>query len=82
MKKNATVKKELEDLKKDVEKFKKDGVVDFNEVNKEVRKTFVEIMESEKEKEEQMGKSVAKERELHMRVVEMMERDKRRCNVG
>lgn len=81
MKKNATVKKELEDLKKDVEKFKKDGVVDFNEVNKEVRKTFVEIMESEKEKEEQMDKSVAKERELHMKVVEMMERDKRRCNV-
>jgi len=40
-------------------------VIDFNEMNKEVRKSFVEIMESE-EKQKQMDKSVAKERKLHI----------------
>ena len=35
--------------------------------------TFVEITESEKEKEEQIRRSVVRERELHMKVV-MMER--------
>ena len=51
------------------------------DVEKEVRKSFVEIMESEKEKKAKEQNGRTREREVEVRMKEVLERDKRRMNV-
>ena len=80
MRKETVLKKEVEEVKRVVEDMKKDGLLK-KDVEEEVKKSFAEIVASEKENEEKSENSRAKEREMEMRVREVMEREKRKLNM-
>jgi len=70
----------VEDVKKSVEEIRKDGMMK-KDVEEEVKRSFANIVASEKESEESLANSRAKQREVEVKVREVMERDKRRLNV-
>jgi len=80
MKKDVIVKKEVEEVKKTVMALKNNGPVKTDVVT-EVKKTFAEIMASERQREESEGVIRAKEREMATKMKEVLEREKRKLNV-
>ena len=80
MKKEVVVKSEVDEIKKTVSGLKSGELVKTN-VENEVRKSFAEIMASEKQKEEIELQSRARERDMEVKLKEVLERDKRRTNV-
>ena len=80
LKKDVVDKGELEAVKVAVSALK-NGDGKKVDVGSEVRKTFAEIMESERQREEREMNSRAKEREMEMKMKEAFERDKRKFNV-
>ena len=80
MKKEVVMRMEVEEVKKAMEEIRKDGVLK-KDVEEEVKRSFADIVASEKENEEKLENSKAKQREVEMKVREVMERDKRRMNL-
>jgi hypothetical protein len=80
MNKEVVGKKEVDEVKKSVEELKSGGPVKI-EIVEEVKKTFAEIISSEKQKEESDQSMKVREREMEMRMKEVIEREKRKLNV-
>jgi len=80
VKTEAVAKTDFEAIQKTVELMNKEGIA-RKDVDQVVKKSFVEIMESEKVKEEKEQNSRAKATEMRMKVKEVLEQDKRKLNV-
>jgi hypothetical protein len=82
MRKEVVDRKEFEVVKRDVEVVRKNGAR-WKDVEVEARESFLEILEKEKAKEDEVRvqRRNKEEREAEMRVKEVLEREKRKFNV-